>query len=101
MSRLADRYALGFLALSLALAGGTWLLTHDPVRTLAVLIVATPCPLILAVPVAIVAGDAERATLPKDVECLTLVELGGSLEAALAAAGRLAADAAAALSRTV
>ena len=52
MSRLADRYALGFLALSLALAGGTWLLTHDPVRTLAVLIVATPCPLILAVPVA-------------------------------------------------
>ena len=55
----------------------------------------------LGVPVAIVAGDAERATLPKNVECLTLVELGGSLEAALAAAGRLAADAAAALSRTV
>jgi glycerate kinase len=55
----------------------------------------------LGVPVAIVAGDAERATLPKDVECLTLVELGGSLEAALADAGRLAADAAAALSRIV
>ena len=55
----------------------------------------------LGVPVAIVAGDAERATLPKNVECLTLVELGGSLEAALADAGRLAADAAAALSRTV
>ena len=55
----------------------------------------------LGVPVAIVAGDAERATLPKNVECLTLVELGGSFEAALAAAGRLAADAAAALSRTV
>jgi len=55
----------------------------------------------LRVPVAIVAGDAERATLPKDVECLTLVELGGSLEAALADAGRLAADAAAALSRIV
>ena len=61
MSRLADRYALGFLALSLALAGGTWLLTHDPVRTLAVLIVATPCPLILAVPVAIVAGMSRCA----------------------------------------
>ena len=55
----------------------------------------------LGVPVAIVAGDAERATLPKKVECLTLVELGGSLEAALGDAGRLAADAAAALSRTV
>jgi len=55
----------------------------------------------LDVPVAIVAGDAERATLPKNVECLTLIELGGSLEAALGDAGRLAADAAAALARTV
>jgi len=45
--------------------------------------------------------DAERATLPKNVECLTLIELGGSLEAALGDAGRLAADAAAALARTV
>ena len=53
------------------------------------------------VPVAIVAGDAQRATLPSNVQCLTLVELGGSLEAALGNAGRLAADAAAALSRTV
>jgi len=55
----------------------------------------------LGVPVAIVAGDAERATLPKNVECLTLIELGGSLEAALGDAGGLAADAAAALARTV
>jgi len=55
----------------------------------------------LDVPVAIVAGDAERATLPKNVECLTLIELGGSLEAALGDAGGLAADAAAALARTV
>ena len=53
------------------------------------------------VPVAIVAGDAQRATLPSNVQCLTLVELGGSLQAALGNAGRLAADAAAALSRTV
>jgi len=55
----------------------------------------------LGVPVAIVAGDAERTTLPKNVECVTLVELGGSLEAALGDAGRLAADAAAMLARTV
>ena len=55
----------------------------------------------LDVPVAIVAGDAERATLPKNVECLTLIELGGSLEAALGDAGGLAADAAAALARIV
>ena len=54
----------------------------------------------LGVPAGVVAGDVERATLPKNVECVTLIDLGGSLEAALGHAGRLAADAAAALSRT-
>ncbi|PSC05308.1 heavy metal translocating P-type ATPase [Alsobacter soli] len=61
MARLADRYAMAFLGLTVALAGGTWLVTHDPVRMLAVLVVATPCPLILAVPVAIVAGMSRCA----------------------------------------
>jgi glycerate kinase len=55
----------------------------------------------LGVPVAIVAGDAERGVTPEEFRCLTLVELGGSLERALEDAARLAADAAAALSRTV
>jgi glycerate kinase len=55
----------------------------------------------LGVPVAIVAGDAERGLTPEEIRCLTLVELGGSLERALEDAARLAADAAAALSRTV
>jgi len=55
----------------------------------------------LGVPVGIVAGDAERGVTPEDIPCLTLVELGGSLERALADAAHLAADAAAALSRTV
>jgi heavy metal translocating P-type ATPase len=59
--RMADRYAVGFLALTLALAGGAWLASGDPVRALAVLVVATPCPLILAAPVAIVAGLARAA----------------------------------------
>ena len=54
----------------------------------------------LGVPIGIVAGDAERGALPEGIRCLTLVELGGSLEAALEDAGALAADAAAALSRT-
>lgn len=54
----------------------------------------------LGVPVAIVAGDAERSELPEGVRCQTLIELGGSLEAALGDAARLAADAAAVLSRT-
>jgi heavy metal translocating P-type ATPase len=54
--RLADRYALGFTAVALLLAGLAWLLTGDSVYALAVLVVATPCPLILATPIAIMSG---------------------------------------------
>jgi len=54
----------------------------------------------LGVPVGIVAGDAERGELPDGIRCLTLVEVGGSLEAALGRAHRLADEAAAELSRT-
>ena len=61
MVRLADRYALVFLAVTLALAGGTWWFTGDHIRMLAVLVSATPCPLILAVPVAIIAGMGKAA----------------------------------------
>lgn len=61
MARLADRYALVFLALTLAIAGAAWGFTGDPVRAVAVLVVATPCPLILAVPVALVAGLSRAA----------------------------------------
>lgn len=67
--RLADRYALALIPLTLILAGLAWLLSGDPVRALAVLVVATPCPLILAVPVAIVGGIsrcARRGILVKD-----------------------------------
>jgi cation transport ATPase len=63
MSRLADRYAIVFLAVTAALAGTAWLFTGDPIRAVAVLVVATPCPLILAVPVAIVAGLSRAARL--------------------------------------
>ncbi|WP_290546725.1 heavy metal translocating P-type ATPase [Aestuariivirga sp.] len=61
MVRLADRYALVFLFFTVALAGGTWYLTGDHIRMLAVLVSATPCPLILAVPVAIIAGMGKAA----------------------------------------
>ena len=74
MVRLADRYALGFLALTLVIAGAAWAFSGDPVRLLAVLVIATPCPLILAVPVAIISGIsrcARRGVLVKD---------GGALE---------------------
>ncbi|WQO29707.1 heavy metal translocating P-type ATPase [Microvirga lotononidis] len=61
MARLADRYAMAFLALTIGLAGGAWLWSGDPIRGLAVLVIATPCPLILAVPVAIVSGVSQAA----------------------------------------
>jgi heavy metal translocating P-type ATPase len=63
MARLADRYAMVFLAVTAVMAAAAWWLTGDPVRAVAVLVVATPCPLILAVPVAIVAGLSRAAKL--------------------------------------
>ena len=59
--RLADRYALLLLPVTLVAAGGAWLFSGDPVRALAVLVASTPCPLILAAPVAFIAGVAQAA----------------------------------------
>ncbi len=59
--RMADRYALLLLPITLAVAGAAWFLSNDPVRGLAVLVAATPCPLILAAPVAFIAGVAQAA----------------------------------------
>ncbi len=61
MARLADRYSLLFLVVTVALALAAWWFTGDPIRAVAVLVVATPCPLILAVPVALVAGLSRAA----------------------------------------
>ena len=61
MSRLADRWSLGFLAVTVSIAFAAWWGTGDPIRAVAVLVVATPCPLILAVPVALVAGLSRAA----------------------------------------
>lgn len=54
--RLADRYSIGFTIVALALAGLAWALSGDNIYALAVLVVATPCPLILATPIAIMSG---------------------------------------------
>lgn len=59
--RLADRYALGFLGLTLAVAASVWIGEGSMLRALAVLVVATPCPLILAAPAAIIAGVSRAA----------------------------------------
>ncbi len=59
--RMADRYALLLLPATLVVAGLAWFLAGDPVRGLAVLVAATPCPLILAAPVAFISGIAQAA----------------------------------------
>ncbi|HSK15397.1 MAG TPA: heavy metal translocating P-type ATPase [Gaiellaceae bacterium] len=59
--RLADRYAAFFLPVTLVSAGAAWALSGDPVRALAVLVVATPCPLILAAPIALISGVSRAA----------------------------------------
>ncbi len=59
--RMADRFALFLLPVTLAVAGLAWLASGDPVRGLAVLVVATPCPLILAAPVAFIGGVSRAA----------------------------------------
>jgi heavy metal translocating P-type ATPase len=59
--RLADRYALAFVPIALAIAAIAWVASGDVVRAVAVLVVATPCPLILAAPIAIVSGLGRAA----------------------------------------
>ncbi|MFR3685780.1 MAG: heavy metal translocating P-type ATPase, partial [Enterococcus sp.] len=54
--RLADRYAVPFTLIAYIIGGVAWFVSKDPVRFAEVLVVASPCPLILAAPVALVAG---------------------------------------------
>lgn len=72
--RLADRYAVWFLPLTLAIAGTAWLVSGSAVRAVAVLVVATPCPLLLAAPVAIVSGLSRASRLG------VVIRSGGALE---------------------
>ena len=61
IQRLADRFAVWFTPLTLVMCGVAYLATGTPTSVLAVLVVATPCPLILATPVAVIAGIARAA----------------------------------------
>jgi len=63
IQRLADRFAVWFTPLTLAMCGVAYLVTGSPTSVLAVLVVATPCPLILATPVAVIAGISRAAEL--------------------------------------
>ncbi len=59
--RTADRFAALFVPLTLVVAGLAWWLGGTPVRAVAVLVVATPCPLLLAAPVAVMSGVSRAA----------------------------------------
>ena len=59
--RMADRYAAFFLPATALVAGAAWVASGDPVRALAVFVVATPCPLILAAPIALMSGLSRAA----------------------------------------
>ena len=72
--RLADRYAVPFTLVSLAIAGVAWWLSGDPVRFAQVLVVATPCPLLIAAPVAFLAGMSRTASIG------VIVKSGGIME---------------------
>lgn len=59
--RLADRFAIPFTAVSLALGGIAWAVSGDPTRFAEVLVLATPCPLLIAAPVAFLGGLSRAA----------------------------------------
>jgi heavy metal translocating P-type ATPase len=82
-TRLADRYAAVFLPFTLAVAGVAWAASGDPVRALAVLVVATPCPLILAAPIAFVGGLSRAARAGVIVKGSGVLERLGTASAVL------------------
>ena len=74
LQRLADRYAIWFTPLTLVVCAVAYVTTGDWIRVLAVLVVATPCPLILATPIAIIGGINAAARR------MVIVRNGGALE---------------------
>ena len=80
LQRLADRYAVWFTPLTLVMCGVGWLITGTPATILAVLVVATPCPLILAVPVAVLGAINRAASLGIVVKSGAAIEQIGRVE---------------------
>jgi heavy metal translocating P-type ATPase len=74
IQRLADRFAVWFTPLTLAMCGVAWVVTGSATSVLAVLVAATPCPLILATPIAVIAGISRAAELG------IIVKTGAALE---------------------
>lgn len=81
--RIADRYAGFFLPATLLIAGSAWALSGDAVRGLAVVVVATPCPLILAAPIALVSGLSRAAGEGVVVKGASAIETLGQVRTVL------------------
>ena len=59
--RLTDKYSIPFTVISFMIAGGTWIVSGHAIRFLEVIVVATPCPLLLAAPIALISGMSRAA----------------------------------------
>ena len=73
LRRIGDRLGAWYTPLAVSLAGLTWLVTGDSMRFLAVVVIATPCPLILAIPVAVIGAislSAKHAIIIKNPAAL-------------------------------
>lgn len=81
--RIANRWAIRFVPIALILSGGSWLLSGDVHRAIAVLVAATPCPLILAVPIAVVSGLSRAAKHGAIIKGGAILELLGRTEVVL------------------
>jgi heavy metal translocating P-type ATPase len=81
--RMADRYAGFFLPATMLVAGTAWAFSGDPVRALAVVVVATPCPLILAAPIALVSGVSRAARAGVIVKGAGAIEMLGQARTVL------------------
>lgn len=79
--RLADRFAVWFTPLTLLMCGFGWWYTGDAKTILAVLVVATPCPLILAAPIAVISGINRAAREGIIVKGGTAIEQVGQAQA--------------------
>jgi heavy metal translocating P-type ATPase len=81
--RLADRYALVFLVVTAAVAGVAWAVSGEALRALAVFVVATPCPLILAAPIALISGVSRAARAGVIVKGAGVIEKLGAVRTVL------------------
>lgn len=80
--RVADRYAMPFTAVSVLIAGLAWWLSGDPVRFAEVLVLATPCPLLIAAPVAFLGGMSRASNAGIIVKGGAVLEALGSASTA-------------------